>query len=129
MSTIFNIIFFIIIILNVIYAFDETSEITPKKDEDYPDIKCGKKNPKKYEDCTKYGTDSGMLCCWISSGEYETNDAECVLLSHIMADKKGINGKKTFIQGDNKRFWACGNNVDYLNLRFIYLFYILLFLV
>ena len=125
MSTLFNIIF-IIIFLNVIYAFDES---TPIKNEEYPDIKCGKKNPKKYEDCTKYGTDSGMLCCWISSREYEANDAECVLLSFKMAKSKGITGKKTFIQGDNKRFWACGNNEKYINLKFIYLFYILIVLV
>ena len=125
MPTKFFYIIFIIIILNVKNAYDESPPIIG---EEYPNIRCGKKNPKKYEDCTKYGTDSGMLCCWVSSGEYETNDAECTILSTKMADMKGIVKKKSFIQG-TKKFWACGNNVAYLNLKLIYLFYILLFLV
>ena len=122
MSTIFNIILNFII-LNIIYAFD--NDDPPKIFEDYPNITCGKKNPKKYTDCTKYGTYSGMLCCWISSNQYETNDAECTILSNKMAKLKGIYKQRSFIMGEGKRFWACGNNTAYLNLKFIYLFLIL----
>ena len=33
----------------------------------YDELKCGKEDsPKKEKDCTKYGTGSGMVCCWIS---------------------------------------------------------------
>ena len=126
MSTIFYIIF--IIILKIIYVFDDDDE-PPILLEDYPGIKCGKRNPKKPTDCTKYGTDSGMLCCWTSSGEYETSDAECTLLSIRYAELKGISGIKKYVISKGKRYWNCGNNVAYLNLNLIYLFYILLFLV
>ena len=41
----------------------------PEKNVDYPGIECGKKNPKKEKDCTKYGTDSDMLCCYVKNGD------------------------------------------------------------
>ena len=92
--------------------------------DDYPNIKCGKKNPKQPKDCTKYGTDSGMLCCWVASGEHETNNAECILLSEKMADMKGISGEKTYIGDYDKRYWNCGNNSVYLNIYTLYFYFL-----
>ena len=95
---------------------------------EYPNIKCGKKNPKKPKDCTKYGTDSGMLCCWVTSGEHETKNPECTLLSEEMARIKGIYGEKIYIGDYDKRYWNCGNNSVYLNINFIISFFSLFFI-
>ena len=124
MSSIIWIIF--ISILKIIYT-DFINEPPLLSKEDYPNIKCGKKNPKKPKDCTIYGTDSGMLCCWTTSGERETNNAECILLSKKMAEMKGISGTKIYIGNFEKRYWDCGNNSIYLNFSFMLLFYSLLF--
>ena len=32
-------------------------------------LTCGKENPKDQTECTKYGTDSGMYCCWVANDE------------------------------------------------------------
>ena len=123
MSKIIYIIF--ITILQIIHT-DYMDEPPLSSKDDYPNIKCGKKNPKTPTDCTKYGTDSGMLCCWVTSGEHETNNAECTLLSYKMADLKGISGEKIYIGDYSKRYWNCGNNSVYLNINFILMFWGLL---
>ena len=59
-------IFLLIILIDLFQMFSaEDQNSPPKKGTDYPDITCGKSKPKKPKDCTNYGTDSGMLCCWI----------------------------------------------------------------
>ena len=127
MSKIFCIIF-ISIILKIIRTNPEDEPPSLLKEE-YPNITCGKKNPKKPKDCIKYGTYTGMLCCWVTSGENETNNAECTLLSKRMADLKGISGSRLFIGNFDKRYWVCRNNSIYLNINFILYFmvYCLLF--
>ena len=110
---------FLIIILIDIYTTSNYLNDVPPKREDYPGITCGKPNPQEPKDCYKYGTDSGMYCCWISGGEYDLSEGECQLLSHKMADKKNITGPTTFTQpGENKKFWSCGNKSYYLNINF-----------
>ena len=94
----------------------------PKLGKDYPGIKCGKDNPEKEKDCTKYGTDSGMLCCFVHSNETKI----CTLLNIDIAqsDKLNIKGKKTFDNGD---YWSCGNKSFNLSMNF-FVFLILIFL-
>ena len=89
---------------------------------DYPDIQCGKNNPKKITDCTKYGTDSKMLCCSVK-GKNTDKIKGCYLMHESMAESKGINPSHDF---DNES-WDCGNNSHYLKvyLAFIFIFYLL----
>ena len=84
----------------------------PQKDEDYPGISCGKPNPKKEKDCTKYGTDSGMLCCWVENQD-KSSVAECTLLSQKTAESEnfGIKGIEEF----DDKYWSCGNKSFHLN--------------
>ena len=83
----------------------------PQPIEDYPNITCGKKNPKKEKDCTKYGTDSGMLCCWVAKTK-DSNEGKCTLLSQKIAEdqKFQLNDFKQF----DDLYWSCGNKSFYL---------------
>ena len=67
-------------------------------------LSCGKKNPKKQEDCTKYGTDSGMYCCWVARDEND-NNGKCYLISEKKIERSGIDGCAQFIES----YWSCGN--------------------
>ena len=84
----------------------------PKKDIDYPGISCGKPNPKKEKDCTKYGTDSGMLCCWVA-GTDKVSGAKCTLLSQKTAEDNTYNFKGSKVFDD--KYWSCGNKSFHLN--------------
>ena len=113
-----NIIFLLLLTsLNFIKTQDSQDD-APVKGKDFPDITCGKKNPKEPKDCTKYGTDSGMLCCWISKDK-DSTDGKCYLLSEKMADQKGIDGSKIFQNqnSDGYKFWNCGNKSTYLDIN------------
>ena len=67
-------------------------------------LTCGKSNPKKQEDCTKYGTDSGMYCCWIANDEND-NKGKCLLISEKKVERSGIDGCAQF----SDSYWSCGN--------------------
>jgi hypothetical protein len=67
-------------------------------------LTCGKSNPKKQEDCTKYGTDSGMYCCWVAKDE-DDKDGYCRLISLKKIEKSGIDGCAQFTDS----YWSCGN--------------------
>ena len=60
----------------------------------YDELVCGKKNPKKEEDCTEYGTGSGMVCCFIS--DVNKTNRKCRLVPDDIARGKGISGYNTF---------------------------------
>jgi hypothetical protein len=95
----------------------------PQPGIDYPDIACGKKNPKKEKDCTKYGTDSGMLCCWVANNKDDTN-GKCTLFSQKTAeDEFNLKDKKQL----GNKYWSCGNKSFYLRTD-IFLILILLVL-
>ena len=81
--------------------------------EHYPGITCGKKNPGKEKDCIKYGTDSGMLCCYV---KIKSNNTKfCTLMSMNTAKNTlNITGTKDF----NDEFWSCGNKSLYLSMNF-----------
>ena len=93
----------------------------PELGKHYPGIKCGKDNPEKEKDCTKYGTDSGMLCCFVKS----SNETKiCTLLNIDTAESFGIKGRRAF---GNDGYWSCGNKSFNLSMNF-FVFLILIFL-
>ena len=104
---------------------DDTSapQNPPQLGIDYPGIKCGKDNPDEEKDCTKFGTDSGMLCCYV---QFTNKTKICTLLNIVTAENKefDIKGTKTFSDG---QFWSCGNKSFNLSISFT-LFLILFFL-
>ena len=92
-------------------AVEQNLKPGPKENEDYPNISCGKSNPKKEKDCTKYGTDSGMLCCWVTKKKNSEEGKKCTLLSKKTAeDTFDLKGAKEFIDS----YWSCGNKSFYL---------------
>ena len=105
----------------IIFAFNYIkTEGTPKKPEkgvDYPDISCGKANPTKETHCTKYGTDSGMVCCWVK--KEGQSDGICTLISNNRAKNLGIVGNYDFVD----EYWSCGNKSFYIYLN-MFLFFI-----
>ena len=86
------------------------------------ELTCGESSPKKAEDCTKYGTGSGMLCCWIASDK-ESKNGECYLLPETKADEYGIDGDKLFDSSSNNKYnyWSCGNKSTILHANLILL--------
>ena len=112
------------IILLIIFSFMNIikAEDKPEVNFDYPNITCGKKNPKKEADCTKYGTDSDMLCCYVKR---ENAIPFCTLLYINRAVELGIKDKKTFEDGE---IWSCGNKSVYLSNN-IFIVLILIFFI
>ena len=108
--------------INLIKAQDglEKKRDPPVLGVDYPGISCGKKNPKKESDCTKYGTDSEMLCCYIEVGDKKY----CTLFYDEKAREIGISPENNF---NDKSRWNCGNRSFYLSINIILLL-ILIFL-
>jgi len=101
-----------LIIILILFSFiNKIKNIAPPKlDEDYPGIKCGKDNPEKEKDCTKYGTDSGMLCCYVTKSN---EDPFCTLLSSKKADEISLKDVQVF---DNNERWSCGNKSFYIKI-------------
>ena len=84
-------------------------------------ITCGKKNPKKEKHCTKYGTDSGFVCC----SRKTSAGIECELRTFKWAENNEIKGVKDF---NNGTVIDCGNNSKYLNISLmLFLFLSLIF--
>ena len=67
-------------------------------------LTCGKDKPEKQIDCTKYGTDSGMYCCWVAKDEND-NEGKCHLISLTKIERSGIDGCAQFTDS----YWSCGN--------------------
>ena len=67
-------------------------------------LTCGKNKPKKQTDCTKYGTDSGMYCCWVAKDEND-EEGKCYLISLTKIERSGIDGCAQFTDS----YWSCGN--------------------
>ena len=100
------------------------NESAPKPVEE---LTCGKSSPKKETDCTKYGTGSGMLCCWVSESKKDTN-GKCYLLPQTLAesDTHGINGEKLFQNStDGNNYWSCGNKSNFMSINIIILLLVL----
>ena len=93
----------------------------------YDELKCGKEDsPKKEKDCTKYGTGSGMVCCWIS--DESKSNGKCRLVPNDLARDSGIRGTFTFNTQSGKQYWDCGNNANYLYSNFLMILLILILL-
>ena len=75
-------------------------------------LTCGKENPKKQTDCTKYGTDSGMLCCWVAQDENDEK-GKCYLISLKKIERSGIDGCAQF----SDSYWSCGNFSSYIKIK------------
>ena len=94
----------------------------------YNELTCGKDDPEEPEDCTKYGTGSGMVCCWIS--DVAKTKGICRLVPDDTARDQGIAGYKTFDSSVDAsiRYWDYGNksNYIYFNLAIILMFLFLL---
>ena len=84
-------------------------------------LKCGKEHPKDQTECTKYGTDSGMYCCWVAKDEND-NNGECYLISLTKIERNGIDGCAQFTDS----YWSCGNFAYYIKIN-EFLFGILIF--
>ena len=92
------------------------------------ELTCGKSSPSKAEDCTKYGTGSGMLCCWTAK-EKDSKNGNCYLLPETKANEHGIDGDKLFDDSsDGNKYWSCGNKSTFLQANIILLFFALCFL-
>ena len=87
-------------------------------------LTCGKENPKKQTDCTKYGTDSGMYCCWVAQNENDEN-GKCHLISLKKIERSGIDGCAKFTDS----YWSCGNFSSYIKMKkIIFGFLVIIFL-
>ena len=92
----------------------------------YDELTCGKDDPEEPEDCTKYGTGSGMVCCWIS--DESKSNGKCRLVPNELARDSGIRGTFTFNFQSGKQYWDCGNNANYLYSNFLMILLILILL-
>ena len=108
--------------MNIIKSQMQSS--APVEGEDYPGIKCGKDNPQKEKDCTKYGTDSDMLCCYVEN--LNDGSKRCTLFYKKRAeDGFKIDPENSFSNGEK---WNCGNKSFYLSINtFIILISIFLY--
>ena len=75
-------------------------------------LKCGKDNPKDQTECTKYGTDSGMYCCWVAKDENDSN-GKCYLISLTKIERSEIDGCAQFTDS----YWSCGNFGYYIKIN------------
>ena len=76
-------------------------------------LTCGKEKPKEQTDCTKYGTDSGMYCCWVAENENDKN-GKCHLISLKKIERNEIDGCAQF----SDSYWSCGNFSNNIKIRF-----------
>ena len=122
MSKILNKLILLLVLFNLSISADDQNP-----PEIHPELTCGEEDsPKEPEDCTDYGTGSGMVCCWISASR--NSKGICRLVPDTTAREHGISGIKTYTGQNDKNYWDCGNDASFLFLKFshIVLFLILL---
>ena len=108
----FNKLLLLALLINIFLS--ENSGSSPNIVEE---LTCGKESPSEQKDCTKYGTGSGMLCCWVAEDKDSTN-GKCYLLPQTIAesDTYQINGEQEFATSSKGyRYWSCGNKSNFLN--------------
>ena len=99
-------------------------------------LPCGKEKPEIEKHCTKYGTDSGFVCCFIKKLN-SINNPLCSLISYREIDEifhvHGTNSNVTVEEENGEKshyFFSCGNNSKYLKkLSVIYFVINILFLI
>ena len=121
MSKLLNKLILLLVLFNLSISADTSSH--PKIQNE---LTCGEENsPEDPEDCTKYGTGSGFVCCWIS--DTKNSKGICRLIPDSVAREHGISGSKTYTSSvDGKNYWDCGNDSTFLIFKFAY---IVLFLI
>jgi len=89
-------------------------------------LPCGKEKPVVEKDCSKYGTDSGFVCCYIKKLN-SINNPICSLISYKEIDEiYHVHGKSNVmveeINGETKEYiFSCGNNSKYIKNLSIFL--------
>ena len=84
-------------------------------------LPCGKENPVIEKDCTKYGTDSGFVCCFIKKLNSITNPL-CTLISYgDIEENFHVHGTNSNVivedfDGISKYYFSCGNNSKYIKI-------------
>ena len=125
MSKLINKLFLLLALFNLSLT-DDSDKTSPP--EIYNDLLCGEENsPKKPKDCTKYGTGSGFVCCWISDSA--SSGGKCRLVPDSVARDYGISGTKLFSNAKTgEKYWDCGNDASQIFFKFanILLFLIIL---
>ena len=105
-----NKLFLISILINICLLQDPPEVIK--------ELTCGKEIVDEEKDCTKYGTGSGMLCCWVAPSKDEKGD--CYLIPQDLAESAGIDGEKYFEDTSKEnKYFSCGNKSSYLNYNII----------
>ena len=84
-------------------------------------LECGKKNPKKADDCIKYGTDSEFYCCYIEA----PSGKACGLVSYASAGDP-LGDKKFGIYSDGTKA-VCSQEFIKFSLSFMILIAVFLF--
>ena len=84
-------------------------------------LTCGKEKPSKQTDCTKYGTDSGMYCCWVAKDEND-KEGKCHLISLKKIERNGIDGCAQF----KDSYWSCGNLSIYIKINKIFFAFLII---
>ena len=122
MSKLLNKLILLLVLFNLSISADDQ-----EPPEIHDELTCGEEDsPKEPEDCTDYGTGSGMVCCWISDSK--NSKGKCRLVPDNTAREHGISGTKTYTNKPGKNYWDCGNDASFLFLKFAYIFLFLILL-
>ena len=123
MSKLLNKLILLLVLFNLSISADDQNP-----PEVHPELTCGEEDsPEDPEDCTKYGTGSGMVCCWISDSK--NSKGRCRLVPDSTAREHGISGTKTYTGDPNgENYWDCGNDASFLLSKFAYLVLFLILL-
>ena len=85
-------------------------------------LTCGKSHPVTQKDCTQFGTDSGMYCCWVALDENDEK-GQCHLISGKKIERNHIDGCAQFIDS----YWSCGNFSNNIKINIILLVILIFF--
>ena len=122
----------ILLLININLAQDQNNENEIPPDF-ISELTCGKSidgSPKNEKDCTKYGTGSGMLCCFVGD-DVSDKSGQCYLLPESLGSAiKTAKGAKKFtnLKEGQKAYWSCGNKSYFLTINSIMIFLILFLL-
>ena len=79
----------------------------------------GKDNPSSEKQCTKYGTDSGFLCCYV---KYANGTTTCELMSYERAENLNISGTLT---DSSNNYYSCGNPSNFIKFTYLLIVFLL----
>ena len=130
-----KLILILISLLINIYLADDQNDESQIPPDFMSELTCGKSidgSPKEETDCTKYGTGSGMLCCFVAEkSKKDGGDGTCYLLPESLGTYIKKNGGSKLFENPKpgqKPYWSCGNKSYFLNIDIIMIFLILFLL-